>query len=393
MVASDSGVTRRSSRPRRVYLVPPARWKSARSCAAIDWSTIAPAPCSWSDKPLKTGSVAGTDRHRVDWSKGWTFAISLAGRSSTATLVARRGIYRANALIIDKARSAQRSWASWDQANKRHALTALSCCASFVAIAVPLVSGVAHSQPELASHAQLSGPVTAHTLAKSISTAVAAPQLALAEKTREIESLVVLPKTVPATRSASPSSIALLSDVSTMDLMMPIAEPDLNIASHQSLWAQVGKQFGVDPLLLYSIALVESRSLHPGGDVGPTPWLFRVNDHLVVGERHHVQMEMAVASQLNATVQDVGIMQVYYPMHRSAVRDPLSLLDPKTNISVAAKILHDGMHETRDPVLGVGYYHSHTQQLARDYGTAVMTVYQRLKGVYRSEKNAQVVAR
>jgi len=255
------------------------------------------------------------------------------------------------------------------------------------------VSGVEHSQPELASHAQLSGPVTAHTLAKSISTAVAAPQLALAEKTREIESLVVLPKTVPATRSASPSSIALLSDVSTMDLMMPIAEPDLNIASHQSLWAQVGKQFGVDPLLLYSIALVESRSLHPGGDVGPTPWLFRVNDHLVVGERHHVQMEMAVASQLNATVQDVGIMQVYYPMHRSAVRDPLSLLDPKTNISVAAKILHDGMHETRDPVLGVGYYHSHTQQLARDYGTAVMTVYQRLKGVYRSEKNAQVVAR
>jgi len=51
------------------------------------------------------------------------------------------------------------------------------------------------------------------------------------------------------------------------------------------------------------------------------------------------------------------------------------------------------MRETRDPVLGVGYYHSHTQQLARDYGTAVMTVYQRLKIVYRSGKNARIVAR
>lgn len=328
----------------------------------------------------------------MDWSKGWTFALSLAGRSSTATLLARRGLYRANALIIDSAQAAHRSWAGWDQGHKRRTLTALTCCAAFVAIAVPLVSGVAHSQPELDGHAVLSGPVTAQTLAKNVA-APSAVSPAPAEKKREVESIGMLPKATVAMRPESPSSIALLSDVSTMDLMMPIAEPDLNIASRQSLWAQVGREFGVDPLLLYSIALVESRSLHPGGDVGPTPWLFRVNDHLVVGERHHVQMEMAVASQFNATVQDVGIMQVYYPMHRSAVRDPLSLLDPKTNISVAAKILHDGMHETRDPVLGVGYYHSHTQQLARDYGTAVMTVYQRLKGVYRSGKNGQVVAR
>ena len=36
----------------------------------------------------------------------------------------------------------------------------------------------------------------------------------------------------------------LLSDVSTMDLMMPIEEPDLDIASRQSLWSQVGKASG-----------------------------------------------------------------------------------------------------------------------------------------------------
>jgi hypothetical protein len=31
----------------------------------------------------------------------------------------------------------------------------------------------------------------------------------------------------------------------------------------------------------------------------------------------------------------------------------------------------------------VGYYHSHTPTLARDYGTAVLTVYQRLKALHR----------
>lgn len=306
----------------------------------------------------------------------------------------------------------QQVWLTWDHSHRRHALTAASFVAVGAAIAVPLGMVAAHPRPERQG-SLIAGSATAALAPLSMTTLPIVPvePLAAAPKIAEVVQAsgtasdavyTAAPKSTEAVHAsdalhtAAPATIAgaaLVSDVSTMDLMMPIAEPDLDIASHQSLWAQVGKEFGVDPLLLYSIALVESKSLHPGGDIGPTPWLFRVNDHLVVGEQHHVQMEMAVASQLNAAVQDVGIMQVYYPMHRGAVRDPLSLLDPKTNISVAAKILHEGMHETSDPVLGVGYYHSHTPQLARDYGTAVMTVYQRLKGVYRSGKNARAVAR
>jgi hypothetical protein len=197
----------------------------------------------------------------------------------------------------------------------------------------------------------------------------------------------------PVRSSPVESDRRLLSDASTMDLMMPIEEPDLDIGSRQSLWSQVGKAAGVDPLLLYSVALVESKALYPDGKVAPTPWLFRVNDHLVRGERHDVQLAMAAASQFGSAVQDVGIMQVYYPMHRDAVRDPLILLNPRTNITVAAKILRDGMRQTRDPVLGVGYYHSHTPSLARDYGAAVLTVYQRLKAIHRSRARGPAVAR
>jgi len=195
-----------------------------------------------------------------------------------------------------------------------------------------------------------------------------------------------------ADRAPPAAARSLLADVSTMDLMMPVAEPDLDITSRHSLWSQVGKAAGVDPLLLYSVALVESKALYPDGKVAPTPWLFRVNDHLVRGDRHDVQLAMAAASQFGSAVQDVGIMQVYYPMHRDAVRDPLALLNPRTNITVAAKILREGMRQTPDRVLGVGYYHSHTPALARDYGTLVLTVYKRLKTIYRPVAGQEVVA-
>ncbi|HXT78171.1 MAG TPA: hypothetical protein VN702_01290, partial [Acetobacteraceae bacterium] len=208
------------------------------------------------------------------------------------------------------------------------------------------------------------GPVP--TLARSSSSSVAVAGVSVRPTVAARMPSLLPPTPVPASSrtvaasmskpvqalSADPAPPAaarnLLADVSTMDLMMPVAEPDLDITSRHSLWSQVGKAAGVDPLLLYSVALVESKALYPDGKVAPTPWLFRVNDHLVRGNRHDVQLAMAAASQFGSAVQDVGIMQVYYPMHRDAVRDPLALLNPRTNITVAAKILRDGMHETHD---------------------------------------------
>jgi hypothetical protein len=65
--------------------------------------------------------------------------------------------------------------------------------------------------------------------------------------------------TIPAIVDSRPTHAdrGVWSDASTMDLMMPIAEPDLDIRSQHSLWSQMGKASGVDPLLLYSFAVVE----------------------------------------------------------------------------------------------------------------------------------------
>ena len=194
-------------------------------------------------------------------------------------------------------------------------------------------------------------------------------------------------QTVTAGHDEAPEkALGLWADITPMDLNMPIAEPDLDISSGDSLWHEIGDEAGIDPLLLYSIALVESKALHPDGRIAPTPWLFRVDDRVVRGSRSEVQLAMAAASQFGSAVKDVGIMQVYYPVHRNTVRDPLELLDPRTNITVAAKILRDAMRRTSDPVLGVGYYHSRTPSRARNYGNTVLAVYQRMKALHRPDQ-------
>ncbi len=344
----------------RVQLMPPARWKSARVAAhsqATDWSAMA-VPCAWAG--ARRGSAAAP--LVLPGQRGWRVQLGGLQPSLLSVLCAI-------------------PWSCWS------ALAAPVRRRVFAVTLLCAACGVMALRPGLRAAPSPSLP--------------AVPALALAARRPQPQARLVASAAQSPVAPAAPADTSSfteapgtrLADVSTMDLMMPIAEPDLDIASAQSLWAQVGRQAGVDPLLLYSIALVESRSLHPDGQVAPTPWLFRVNDHLVLGDRHHVQLQMALASQFGSAVQDVGIMQVYYPMHRDAVRDPLALLDPRTNISVAARILREGMRETRDPVLGVGYYHSHTPALARDYGTAVMTVYQRLKHLYRPGKTRRIVAR
>ncbi len=369
-------------------LVAPARWRASEAglCEErVDWSLLVAPPDS-GVPPRVAAGVIQSDLTEAAW-RG----------------AARRGLQR----LQGSARQAAAQAVQWIEvpASRRPSVHSLAICAGFSAV-VLLGMGIAHSNTEprlppvqvspLASLAQASQPQLATIAAPHPPTAqpaaTPAAQLAAASAVQPAapssadayEELAAPPAIAPA---------ALLSEASTMDLLMPIAEPDLDIASRQSLWAQVGRESGVDPLLLYSIALVESRALFPAGNAAPTPWLFRVNDHLVLGGRQHVQLAMAAAGQFGSPVQDVGIMQVYYPAHRGDVHGPLDLLDPRTNISVAARILRDGMRRTSDPVLGVGYYHSHTPQLARTYGSTVMTVYQRLKLLYPPGRRLRIATR
>ena len=372
--------------PGRVYLMAPARWKSADSPdrrRSVAPPVVMPAPAQW----VRSRCVPSRLPARRPAAERWLLPPTwpLDGWHVSAVAGLRRVV---GARIVPWARACMPSWPGWASAH-RHRLAA--------GIAMGAIAGAALVLLRLGAPHPDAGSTPARAMAAAPASATHASSLPLTPVP-----VLSLAATAPASASTVSPAVRsgpaetdrkLLSDVSTMDLMMPIKEPDLDITSRQSLWSQVGKASGVDPLLLYSVALVESKALYPDGRVAPTPWLFRVNDHLVRGDRHDVQLAMAAASQFGSPVQDVGIMQVYYPMHRDAVRDPLTLLDPRTNITVGAKILRDGMRRTRDRVMGVGYYHSHTPSLARGYGTAVLTVYDRLKAQHRKSARQGPVAR
>jgi soluble lytic murein transglycosylase-like protein len=154
---------------------------------------------------------------------------------------------------------------------------------------------------------------------------------------------------------------------------------NLDITSPRSLWAAAGARYRIDPLLIYAVALVESKSAQADGSIAPSPWLVRVNGRMHKGSREDAERAIQMAHRLALPVQDVGIMQVYYPMHRDIEPDPMALLNPVRNIEVGTSLLRKAMQESRDPVLRIGYYHSHDVALARGYGQAVLSVYRELK--------------
>ncbi len=372
----------------RVHLMAPARWKCGDSsaCGPLAAPVMMPAPVQWmrSRRMLGRRFPCASQPRAERWLLPPMWPLDDWHAVLAASLRGFAGMH-----VLPWMRARLPAWFGGKYVQRRRLLAGVAMSAVAGVALVLLRFGMAH--PDTGSR-----PVS-ETLAAPAQPASAMRAAALPARPAPARRAPVstdVPAVSPTGRpGAGAAERKLLSEVSTMDLMMPVEEPDLDITSRDSLWSQIGESAGVDPLLLYAIALVESKALYPDGKVAPTPWLFRVNDHLVRGDRHDVQLAMAAASQFGSAVQDVGIMQVYYPMHRDAVRDPLTLLNPRTNITVAAKILRDGMRQTRDRVLGVGYYHSHTPSRARDYGSAVLTVYQRLQAIHRPARRARAVAR
>lgn len=143
-----------------------------------------------------------------------------------------------------------------------------------------------------------------------------------------------------------------------------------------TLFETVATDHGIDPLLLYAIAITESATGAGNGYIGPTPYVFRTNDGpRFFKSQREAEAELATILKTTQNV-DVGMMQINLRYHPQP--DPLDLLDPHHNLTVAAKYLKKTMASTDDPIIGVGRYHSWTEELARWYGERVWQTYRNL---------------
>jgi hypothetical protein len=160
-----------------------------------------------------------------------------------------------------------------------------------------------------------------------------------------------------------------------------IAQPVLQ--AHQSfpgsIWKQAAKTHGVDPVLLYSVALFESGKRRGKSKVGPWPFALHFNQANISIYALSAKEARFVLANVTTDNVDIGLGQVNYKCHKDKVQRPEDLLDPKINLMVASKILADALSSTPDPELGVGRYHSWTEWRARAYGRKVLTIFRALK--------------
>lgn len=338
----------------RVYLCAPAAFRARRIGGAGEKIVIA-APCGWARRRRIAERHAGEHTHH-------------SGRMAALPSWQARFVVDASTLLPLLKQHAQTYRAPM--------LGGLSLAAGTAAVVFGL--HMWHAEPKTQASLQ------ALRVAKpAVSAAPARSSVSFADVMGSVVSTptrvarIVRPKQTPNT------TLGLSDDGTIVVVAQPHADRadgfNLDITSPGSLWAKTGARYRIDPVLIYAVALVETRGTQPDGSVAPSPWIVRINGHLHSGTRAQTEHAIELAHLLAVPVQDVGIMQVYYPVHRDIEPDPIALLNPARNIEIGTRLLRKALSESGDPVLRIGYYHSHDATLARGYGQLVLSVYKELK--------------
>jgi len=142
-------------------------------------------------------------------------------------------------------------------------------------------------------------------------------------------------------------------------------------------WHRAAQKHGVDPLLLYAVAIQESGRQVGQGRIIPWPYALHFNGSMVsfyAESRQEAELLLKLALPITENV-DVGLAQVNWKSHKDKVKRPQDLLDPKINLDVAGRILAEALASTPDPELGVGHYNSWQDSKARLYGRRVIRLF------------------
>lgn len=154
-----------------------------------------------------------------------------------------------------------------------------------------------------------------------------------------------------------------------------IANEGFNLTG--TLFERIGAEKNIDPLLLYSVAIVESAAGKGNGLIAPTPLVIRHS-----GRAYYFSSKEEAKNKLREVLKqtknvDVGLMQINLKHHPHET--PSDLFDPEENLRKAADILNFAMASTNDKALGIGRYHNWKDvERSMWYGEAVLRVYSNL---------------
>lgn len=150
-----------------------------------------------------------------------------------------------------------------------------------------------------------------------------------------------------------------------------------------TMFYEPARQHGIDPALLYAVALAESANAE-AGMLQPWPYTLRVltEPGHYASTRHDAERVLQGYLQIHRSI-DVGIMQVNTRWNGHRVERVEDLLDPHVGLLVGAEILREAIDSAPgDLVLGVGRYHNWQDEArARNYGERVLAIYRNIKAI------------
>jgi hypothetical protein len=147
-------------------------------------------------------------------------------------------------------------------------------------------------------------------------------------------------------------------------------------------WWQIAMERGLDPYILYAVALVESARIN-ARLAAPWPWaLNRQGRPIIPSSRLEARGILNDALNKGIRSIDVGLMQVNVRWNGHRVHRPDDLLDPETNIRVGADVLTEAIDSAPgDLALGIGRYHTgwRNDTDAYRYGRRVLAIAQQIR--------------
>lgn len=150
-----------------------------------------------------------------------------------------------------------------------------------------------------------------------------------------------------------------------------------------TIYERVGEAAGVEPSLLYSLALVESgRAVGDNGSqVTPWPYVLRALDARYYAEsQKDYQIAYKLFEEKYGDKFDVGPLQVnvYWQVTKAKrLESGEGLLELEMNLRIGAQVLREAMASTDDKELGIGRYHTWSDEArSRLFGKRVLSVHQ-----------------
>lgn len=143
-----------------------------------------------------------------------------------------------------------------------------------------------------------------------------------------------------------------------------------------ALYVQVANEHGIPAKVLYGVALTESRKKLTNGNVRPWPWTLNVEGKAYFYNSSE-QACLALTRFLTTTsIVDIGLTQQNWRYQGEHFVSPCSVLEPRTNLNHAAKLLKQGYLVHGSWLDAAGWFHRPAGgALAEKYKSSFFTNY------------------